>query len=201
MASTYPGAYDTMLAPALTLAGPEQHEDIEIRQNDAIAAVQAELGINPAGSYSTLAARLASIETTLSGIGTPTWASFSPSFQGISALSSSAARYLHIGDIVWVIAAGTVSTTTSGEIGLTLPVTADATFVNLQGGWGTWQFWKSGGTRYSAWGMLSTTTLVVTRRAETTGGGTTGQWTPTSSTPTSWASGDQLSFSGFYQAA
>lgn len=57
--SDYPGQLDSFTAPGSNLgtAGAE-HSTLHVEQTDAIAAVQAELGVNPAGSSSTVAARL-----------------------------------------------------------------------------------------------------------------------------------------------
>ncbi len=198
MPSSYPAGLDTMLAPAATLAGPEKHSDIEIRQNDAIAAVQGELGTDPAGSFATVAARLADIEAQLSGIGNPTWQSFNPTFQGITALvGSGEGRYIQINKLVLVMAFGEIQTVGNDFVHFVPPVTRVSNFANKEGfGWFTLD---SGGTSYHAIGHFANTGSNITAR-RISGAGTSGAWSTSSNNPKTWTAGDEISFTGFYEA-
>jgi hypothetical protein len=62
MATNYPGALDSLTNPtatdtldSVTVPHASQHTDI----NDAVEAIEAELGTNPKGSFATVKARLA----------------------------------------------------------------------------------------------------------------------------------------------
>lgn len=63
MATNYPGALDSLTNPSAgdALDSPS-HAGQHANANDAIEAVQAELGTNPSGSDATVAARLTAIE-------------------------------------------------------------------------------------------------------------------------------------------
>ncbi len=61
MASVYPGALDTFDPVPATLAGPVTHEELHEQLVNALAAVQSELGTDPAGAYATVKARLDAI--------------------------------------------------------------------------------------------------------------------------------------------
>jgi hypothetical protein len=65
--SSYPTGYDSFTNPAgsdpLSGGHADQHADI----NDAVEAVQAELGLSPSGSEATVTARLAALDTTVGG--------------------------------------------------------------------------------------------------------------------------------------
>ena len=72
MASNYPGSLDSLTNPSptdseLTVSHSAQHANA----NDAIEAIQAELGTDPAGSEATVAARLTAIEATGTGVSGP----------------------------------------------------------------------------------------------------------------------------------
>lgn len=202
MASSYPGALDTMLAPAATLAGPDKHSDIEKRQNDAVVAVQNELGSDPAGAFATIAARLDDIESQLATIGAPVWQPFTPTFQGVTSMSSYAARYIQIGGLVVVMATCVVATTGSGQVNLTLPVATISDFSLREGGFG-WFNLDSGPDvlRYSAMAKFWPNTTQVTARRVSDSGTSAQDWNPANNTPTTWSSGYQLTFAGYYEAA
>jgi hypothetical protein len=62
MATNYPGALDSLTNPtatdtldSVTVPHASQHTDI----NDAVEAIEGELGTNPKGSFATVKARLA----------------------------------------------------------------------------------------------------------------------------------------------
>lgn len=57
MTTNYPGGYDSFDDPGTNLDNPP-HDQLHIDLNDAVEAVQAELGLNPRGSFSTVRARL-----------------------------------------------------------------------------------------------------------------------------------------------
>lgn len=63
MASNYPTAYDVFDPPPSTLAGPVAHSLLHRQATDALAAIQAELGLNPSGSAATVASKLAAAVT------------------------------------------------------------------------------------------------------------------------------------------
>lgn len=199
MASSYPSALDTFLAPATTLGGPEAHSDIEIRQNDATAAVQAELGTDPAGAFATVAARLADIETQLIGLSNPTWQDFTVNYRGIATMSASTGRYIQFGDVVYVHATGTYATTENGwSIALDLPVLRDPAIVDKEGGNGVWHLKTVGGNRYSAFLKIGSDSRAHTRRTRDNGT-SSGAWKPEVNTPTTWTAGDELTFTGWYK--
>lgn len=62
MGTDYPGALDTFTNPAPTDGmNLPSHAEQHANANDAIAAIQAELGTNPSGSYDTVKDRLAAL--------------------------------------------------------------------------------------------------------------------------------------------
>lgn len=68
MTSSYPGAYDNL--PARTDASPatpDAHAADHTDERDAINAIQAELGLDPAGASATVKARLDALDTTVAG--------------------------------------------------------------------------------------------------------------------------------------
>lgn len=68
MATNYPGALDALTNPTSTdNMATVSHSAQHTNANDAIEAIQAELGINPAGSEATVVARLDAADTTISG--------------------------------------------------------------------------------------------------------------------------------------
>lgn len=61
MTTAYPGALDSFTNPTGTDAlnsATVPHADQHANANDAVEAVQAELGVTPSGAYATVAARL-----------------------------------------------------------------------------------------------------------------------------------------------
>lgn len=62
MATSYPAGYDALANPGTNLSSSPLHSVQHTNLNDAMEAVQAELGLNPSGSAATVAARLDSIE-------------------------------------------------------------------------------------------------------------------------------------------
>lgn len=63
MASNYPGALDNLTNPAPTdTQATVSHAAQHANANDAIEAIQAELGVDPAGTAATVAARIAAVE-------------------------------------------------------------------------------------------------------------------------------------------
>jgi hypothetical protein len=69
MSSAYPGAIDSLTNPTGTdpLSAPA-HATQHINSNDAIEAIETELGVNPSGTAVTVAVRLTNIEATAGGI-------------------------------------------------------------------------------------------------------------------------------------
>ena len=66
MASSYPGALDTVPGPGATLDSASGHTAWHSEVNEAALATQAVLGLNPQGSAATVAARLTTITNTAS---------------------------------------------------------------------------------------------------------------------------------------
>lgn len=70
MGTVYPGALDAFTNPTLTSTedeSPDLYHDVQHADaNDAIEAIQAELGINPRGAAATVAARIAAVEAAAS---------------------------------------------------------------------------------------------------------------------------------------
>lgn len=73
MATSYPGGLDSFTNPSgtdpLNTAGAKLHSTQHANANDAIEAIEAELGTNPSGSESTVADRLTTIEGSIGGGG------------------------------------------------------------------------------------------------------------------------------------
>ena len=70
MPSSYPAGYDSLAKPsAATLedATGFEHDIVHTRAAEAIEAVQAELGLDPAGASATIRARLDALDTTVAG--------------------------------------------------------------------------------------------------------------------------------------
>lgn len=71
--SAYPTGYDAFTNPAgsdpLNTAGAKLHSTQHGQVNDAIEAIEAELGLSPSGSEATVAARLTAIEASIGGGG------------------------------------------------------------------------------------------------------------------------------------
>lgn len=57
MTTNYPGGYDSFPAPGTNLDDPP-HDELHIDVQDAVEAIQSELGLNPSGSYASVATRL-----------------------------------------------------------------------------------------------------------------------------------------------
>lgn len=69
MASSYPNALDSFINPQPhdrqgDEVGGRTHSEMHSDANDAIEAIEAELGTNPSGSHATVAARLDAVEAT-----------------------------------------------------------------------------------------------------------------------------------------
>lgn len=63
MATNYPSGLDTYTNPAGTDALSTGHASQHANVNDAVEAIEAELGTNPSGSEATVKARIEAIET------------------------------------------------------------------------------------------------------------------------------------------
>lgn len=95
MASTYPGTLDTFTDMGSTLNGPPTHSAVHALVHDALEAVQAELGTDPAGASATVKARLDALDSTVStnastasGAASTALAAGQAAAQGILALAS-----------------------------------------------------------------------------------------------------------------
>lgn len=71
MATNYPGALDTITEPASTATlgdtGTITHHQHHVNLGDAVEAIEAELGTDPAGTATTVKARLEALDTALDG--------------------------------------------------------------------------------------------------------------------------------------
>lgn len=141
MPSSYPGGFDTFGAPTgtdstATAIGGRTHSQSHTDLGDAIEAVQAELGVNPAGGYATVAARLAAFADVVNygatGDGTTddTTALLAARDSGSLEVRVPAGTYvvttltLNVAGQSWVLAPGAViklnaSTSTSGVVKVT----------------------------------------------------------------------------------
>lgn len=71
----FPGSLHTFIDPATKSGQPLSNQHIAAHAEVAgeLAAVEATLGVNPQGGFSTVAAHIGSILVQLSGAFTPTW--------------------------------------------------------------------------------------------------------------------------------
>jgi hypothetical protein len=107
MASSYPGGLDsfaTNRADATSMA--TTHKDDHNNANDAINKIEAELGINPSASYSTVLARLDALTTS------------------VVATTQSGSSYT----LALVDAGTVVEFTNAGAVALTVPTNASVAF-------------------------------------------------------------------------
>jgi hypothetical protein len=68
--SSYPAGYDSLAKPGASTqedAAGFEHDVVHTKAAEAIEAVQAELGLDPAGASATIRARLDALDTTVSG--------------------------------------------------------------------------------------------------------------------------------------
>lgn len=73
MAASYPAGFDTMSDPGANLSGPPLHSTMHNQINDVLEAIEAELGLTPSGSFSTVAGLI--VPTAWTGVTlTGTWA-------------------------------------------------------------------------------------------------------------------------------
>ena len=85
MATNYPGGLDNLTNPdgtgtLATSSTGDSHSTLHADERDAIDAIQAELGLDPAGSEATVKARIAATETVAdAALATPgAWATYTP---------------------------------------------------------------------------------------------------------------------------
>ena len=83
MPTNYPTSIDTYPAPGTNLGSTPTHATMHINTQDAMVAVQTELGANPSGAYATVAARLGDIEQ----LGTRAYAQNVTGQVGVAAIS------------------------------------------------------------------------------------------------------------------
>jgi hypothetical protein len=62
MTTSYPGAFDTFADAGTNLSSTPNHSVMHNNVQDAVEAIEAELGLNPSGSSATVAARFSAIE-------------------------------------------------------------------------------------------------------------------------------------------
>jgi hypothetical protein len=173
MASSYPGAIDTLDPAPATLAGPVTHEELHEQLINAVLAIQNALGINP-------------------GL----WTSFTPSLTQSGTVTKTVgyAKYTKIGKTVIAVArlAVTGSGTGANAIVMGLPVTAaTATVIPIGSGWVND---ASVPTNYVGTALQLTTTTVG---IQGTGNGVLGAAEFTAAL----ASGDVVGYSVQYEAA
>lgn len=125
--------------------------------------------------------------------------SYSPTLAGFTLGNGTmTGNYMQIQNMVWFEATLTFGTTTAAATAIptcTLPVTADSTAVNA--GIVRAQFIDSGTASYLAGGRILTTTTAAAYITGTSGILTT----CTTTTPHTWATNDQIIWSGIYEAA
>jgi hypothetical protein len=120
MASAYPGGYDALPDPGANLSGPPLHSTQHLAINDAIEAIQVELGLNPSGADATVAATLAALSSRYVAFPTAwtvpayagTWSNLGGAFQ--------VAQYRKVGDEVQM--RGVAQGGAAGSTIFTLPV-------------------------------------------------------------------------------
>lgn len=144
MTTAYPGAIDTFSNPVSTDklgASTVPHSSQHININDSVNAIEATLGVNPQGGFTTVNDRIATIEAELSG-GTGTVTSVSvTTANGVSGSVATAtttpAITLVLGDITPTTINGLTITTTTGSFtltsGKTLSVTNSITLSGTDG--------------------------------------------------------------------
>jgi hypothetical protein len=123
MTTSYPGGFDAFAAPGTNLSSTPNHDDMHIDVQDAVEAIQAELGLNPSGTFSTVAVRLAPPWITSTGV---------VRFGGATTNVTSSFRYRRILDttIEWECQWILTGAPASGTLTITVPVTPDAIGVN-----------------------------------------------------------------------
>lgn len=198
MPSNYPGALDTLTNPATSdpMVTPS-HAGQHTNANDAIEAIQAELGTDPAGASATVAARLTAMTLGAWTDYPPTWGSTgtAPTLGN----GTLAGRYKALDpktyDISIVLTWGSTSTGGTGQWSFTLPggVTSAARIQVMPA------IIHDSGTAYfsaTAWVAASDTKILHvvvadatgTRRAENT-------------VPITYATGDQIIMNGIIEVA
>lgn len=136
----YPASLDVFPVPAATLAGPPTHESIELAQNTALAAIEKELGVDPAGEAVNVASRLNANDavvnghaSTLANLGV--WKSYSPSLAGLT--GSAIGEYALVGGLCHVMVKASPTARTSGAWAVGLPITARPAWRDFYtGNWG-----------------------------------------------------------------
>jgi hypothetical protein len=155
MASSYPGGYDTLPDPAANLSGPPLHSTMHNAINDAIEAIQHELGLDPSGADATVAALLAALPSRYLPL-TSAWTAFTPVVVGsggnpnLGTTGTTVAAWVRMGKtILWravFTAAGTGITAGTGTYSVAPPVTPVMAAQILGQGWvyntstGFWPF-------------------------------------------------------------
>ena len=163
MASNYPGSldsFDTIASDKKTSdsVGGRTHRQMHNDLGDAIEAVQAELGTDPAGDYATVKARLAANPFVGSGTGSPEGAvTGSPGQQWLQTNATTDVK----GWILWRKASGT------GNTGWVVGPEADTGTRNLNGvSWSNgWAPWGAYGQRIRRIGSVVDVELDLTKAA------------------------------------
>ena len=128
MASSYPGGYDTLGSPPANLSDVPHHDTLHLELKDAIEAMQHEMGINPSGADSTIAAVLASLSTRYAARSTGALTAWNPTVTQLGAVANTVTegwstrfgRLVNCSCLLAVTGAGTAS----NLITLSLPYAA-----------------------------------------------------------------------------
>ncbi len=183
MTTSYPGGFDAFAAPGTNLSSTPNHDDMHIDVQDAVEAIQAELGLNPRGSSASVAARLAALGTVVSF--TPVWTNLTVG-NGVPV-----GRYCQIGKRVDVNIELTIGTTTSivGSVGVAAPVGTPSRVSTLG------VTYEDQGTRYYTGSAVNIATL---GRFEIVHSESGNQGLMNATSPFTFVAGDDLVISGFY---
>jgi hypothetical protein len=195
------------------------HATQHANANDAIEAIQTELGTDPAGASATVKARLDALDTTVGGkapsasptfTGTVTipnvdldgWTSYTPTISGTGGWAigngTEVGFYCRVGRIIHVrgkITFGSTSTYGTGALYMAAPVTAAGTGERL----GSRAFDVSTSRAAPGFPWFESTTSINLSTAHPFD--VAKEYAITSTTPFTWADGDYITFNGTFEAA
>ena len=193
MPTVYPGALDSFVNPTDTdTLDTPPHDGQHTDSNDAMEAVQAELGLNPRGAFATVRARLDDL-----GV----WKDWAPAYVNLTVGNGTVvARYTQIGELVVCHFSFTLGSTSLVATGPTvsLPVAAAAWYISGQTMGEGW-IDDATGADFIAIARKSSTTVVLLM-VKTSGAAYVGRASITSTVPMTWATGDVLAFTAVYES-
>ncbi len=197
MPTVYPGAIDSFVNPTDTdtLASPP-HDGQHADANDAVEAVEAELGINPRGAFATVRARLDDV-----GV----WGTWVAAYVNLTVADGTVvSRFVQIGKTVhakFELTFGATTTIDASAPTISVPVTSTSLYTNELRLWiGGAQLLNSGFATHPGLARLASTSTfeVMVYKADAT-------YTtivPISATvPHTWGEFDVLSFAATYEVA